>query len=270
MITCGIDVGARAVKALLWDDKETLSFAIEDTGSNLAETAKRVFETSLRLSKIRLEDVGLIISTGYGRCSLPFVKDTITEITCQAIGSRHLFPAVRTIIDIGGQDSKVIGLDEGGRVRDFAMNDRCAAGTGRFLEVIAAALEIDLEKMGRRAWSPTAAGRLPASGGAERIAEIKSTCVVFAESEVISLLSQGGDKKEIFAGVERAMASKILPLAGKVGIKEPAVFTGGVAKGEGMVNSLSEVLGTRLLVPEEPQITCALGAAILAQKESRA
>ena len=269
MLTCGIDVGARAVKALLWDGKEVLSFAIEDTGSNLAETSKRVLENSLRLSKIKLEDVALTISTGYGRSSLPFVRDTITEITCQATGSRHLFPAARTIIDIGGQDSKVIGLDEGGWVRDFAMNDRCAAGTGRFLEVIAAVLEIDLEQMEKRGWSPTGTGRLPASGGPERIAEIKSTCVVFAESEVISLLSQGTDKKEIFAGIQRAMASKILPLAGKVGIKEPVLFTGGVAKGEGMVSALSEALGTRLLVPEEPQITCALGAAILAQQESR-
>lgn len=259
MISCGIDVGARAVKALLWDGKEVLSFAIEDTGSNLAETARRVLETSLHLSKTNLDDVGLIISTGYGRSSLPFIKHTITEITCQATGSRHLFPQARTIIDIGGQDSKVIGLDEEGGVKDFAMNDRCAAGTGRFLEVIADVLEIDLGEMGKTASAP------------EGITEIKSTCVVFAESEVISLLSQRRDKNEIFAGVQRAMASKILPLAGRVGIKEPVVFTGGVAKGKGMVNALSEALDTRLLVAQEPQITCALGAAILAQtqKESR-
>jgi predicted CoA-substrate-specific enzyme activase len=257
MITCGIDVGARTVKALLWDGKKVLSFAVEDTGSMPQETARRVLQSALRLSKISLADVRLIISTGYGRSSLPFVKDTVTEITCQAVGSRHLFPRARTIIDIGGQDSKVIGLDEKGGVKDFAMNDRCAAGTGRFLEVIAGVLEIDLKEMEKRVSPP------------ERIAEIKSTCVVFAESEVISLLSQRRDKKEIFAGVQRARASKILPLAGKVGIKRPVVFTGGVAKGPGMVKALSDALSTRLLVPEEPQITCALGAAILAQKGSR-
>ncbi|KPJ63155.1 MAG: hypothetical protein AMS15_01540 [Planctomycetes bacterium DG_23] len=257
MITCGIDVGARTVKALLWDGKEVLSFAIEDTGSNPEETARRVLEASLRLSQINLKDVASIISTGYGRCCLPFASDTITEITCQAAGIRHLCPEARTIIDIGGQDSKVIGLDEEGRVKDFAMNDRCAAGTGRFLEVIAEVLEIDLEKMGEMASVP------------EGIAEIKSTCVVFAESEVISLLSQKKDKTEIFAGVQRAMASKILPLAGKVGMKAPVVFTGGVAKARGMVAALTEALGTPLFVPEEPQISCARGAALLARKEPR-
>jgi predicted CoA-substrate-specific enzyme activase len=256
MISCGIDVGARAVKALLWDGQAVLAFAIEDTGSDFAESARKVLETSLGLARISLEDVGYIISTGYGRASPPFATDTLTEIACQARGIRHLFPQASTIIDIGGQDSKVIGLDGEGEVKDFAMNDRCAAGTGRFLEVIAGVLEMDLAEM----------GEVPAVP--EHIAEIKSTCVVFAESEVISLLSEKRDKKEIFAGIQCAMANKILPLAGQVGIKEPIVFTGGVAKGWGMVKALSEALGTTLLVPEEPQITCALGAAILAQQAS--
>jgi predicted CoA-substrate-specific enzyme activase len=177
----------------------------------------------------------------------------VTEISCYARGIHHLYPQVQTVIDIGGQDSKVVAVGPGGRPLDFAMNDKCAAGTGRFLEVIARALELDLEDIGPRALR------------ARRAADISSTCTVFAESEVVTLVAEGVPREEIVAGICRSIAKRVGGMARRVGVEPPVAFAGGVAKNVGVVRALEEVLGEALIVPEEPQIVGALGAALVAR-----
>ena len=191
------------------------------------------------------------MATGYGRQAVPFADTTITEITCHAQGVAHLVPEARTVIEIGGQDSKVIWLDERRRVRDFAMNDRCAAGTGRFLEMVASRLEVDIAGLGRL----HRASRKPAL--------ISNTCVVFAETEIIGLLAGGSQPADIAAGVQNAVASRVAALAGR-SIPAPVVFTGGVALQDGMKQALEESLQCALAVCPLPQYTGALGAALLA------
>jgi predicted CoA-substrate-specific enzyme activase len=177
----------------------------------------------------------------------------ITEITCHARGAFFVHPGTRTVIDIGGQDSKVIRLDEKGRNVDFQMNDKCAAGTGRFLEVMAHALEVKLEDLG------------PLSRGAQRTIKISSTCTVFAETEVVSLIADNQPKDVIIRGLHESIADRILGLVQRVGLEETVALTGGVAKNEGVVQALESRLKVRLFIPPEPQIIGALGAALIAR-----
>jgi predicted CoA-substrate-specific enzyme activase len=193
------------------------------------------------------------VATGYGRVAVEFADTQVTEISCYARGIHHLYPEVMTVIDIGGQDSKVVAVGPGGKPLDFAMNDKCAAGTGRFLEVIARAMELDLEDMG------------PNALRARRAADISSTCTVFAESEVVTLVAEGVPREEIVAGICRSIARRVGGMARRVGVEPPVAFAGGVAKNVGVVRALEEVLGETLIVPEEPQIVGALGAALVAR-----
>ena len=197
-----------------------------------------------------------VVATGYGRNAIRFADTTITEITCHARGVHQLAPDARTIIEIGGQDSKVISLEDGGRVRDFAMNDRCAAGTGRFLEMVATRLDMNWEKLAELARQ------------SKKPALISNMCVVFAETEIIGLLADGKPLPDVVAGVQNAIATRVSALAGRF-VSPPVYFTGGVALQPGMARALEEVLACPVRVAPQPQFTGALGAAILAGPSRR-
>jgi predicted CoA-substrate-specific enzyme activase len=253
MIGAGIDAGSRAIKVVLIDaaSREIIGSGVREQGIEQDRLARELFFDVLTLSGARREDIGVIVATGYGRDMLTLADTTITEITCHSRGVLHEAPDARTIIDIGGQDSKLLRIDAGGQVRDFVMNDRCAAGTGRFLEVVAGRLEIGLNDLGAMAQ----AARNPAV--------ISSMCVVFAETEIIGLLASGEAPENIVAGVQGAIAARIAAMAAGQ-IAEPIFFTGGVALIPGMAAALESVLQRPVCIASNPQMTGALGAAILA------
>jgi len=255
MIYAGIDAGSRAIKVVLIDadGSRMIAKAQADQGIEQGKLACELFEKTLAENGLQRSDVGRVVATGYGRNAIDVADTTITEITCHAVGVRHLVPDVRTIIDIGGQDSKLVRLDGNGKVRDFAMNDRCAAGTGRFLEVVAARLGIPVGDLGATA----SRSKSPAA--------ISSMCVVFAETEIIGLLSCGRAGEDIVAGVQNAIASRIVAMAGR-SVETPILFTGGVARISGMDAALRTALGQPVAVSPEPQMTGALGAALLARR----
>jgi (R)-2-hydroxyacyl-CoA dehydratese activating ATPase len=253
MIVAGMDIGSNTVKAVLLQDQHFLASSILPTGANSRKAAERCLARVLEHRNLREENLAALVATGYGRAYFPLANKIYTEITCHGRGAFFIRPETRTVIDIGGQDSKVIRLDEQGRHVDFQMNDKCAAGTGRFLEVMAHALEVKLEDLGKLSQS------------ARQTTPISSTCTVFAESEVISLIAQNHPKEVIIRGLHEAIADRIVGLVHRVGIQEGVTLTGGVAKNEGVVRALEEKLSLKLFVPEDPQIIGALGAALLAQ-----
>lgn len=255
-VYAGIDVGSRTTKVVLLRGDEILSAVVLTTGFDPQGQAFRCFEEALRKAGLKPGEIRSIVSTGYGRKRVPFANREFTEITCHAKGARFFFPEVRTIIDMGGQDAKVIALEDG-NVTDFVMNDKCAAGTGRFLEVMAHTLEIPLENMAEEAaW-------------AKEGVPISSMCTVFAESEVISLIAEGVSREKIVWGLHLAIAKRIAAMVKRVPYGIPMVFTGGVAKNRAMVRALQEVLGLPLCIPPDPQIIGALGAALLAREISQ-
>ncbi len=247
-IFVGIDLGSTTVKAVALNGK-IISSAIKPTGANPRKTGEAVLEQVLAKSK---GDVQKIVATGYGRVSFS-ADDVISEITANARGSYSLFSEARTIIDIGGQDSKITRINEQGMVVDFSMNDKCAAGTGRFIENTAKALEVSLEEFSMKSLT----SKTPA--------KINSMCTVFAESEVISLLAQGASLEDVSAGVHASVAQRIKAMAERVVIAKEVIFTGGAAKSLAMKKALEDRLKIKLTVPEEPQIVGALGAAIVAK-----
>lgn len=259
MIVAGIDGGSRAIKiAVMKVDggaraPRVLAAGECDQGVDHNALAEELFHRLLSGAGLSRGDVRRIVATGYTRNGIRLADSTVTEITCHARGARHLHPDVRTVIEIGGQDSKLLRLDPDGTVRDFAMNDRCAAGTGRFLEVVAKRLGTDLDSLGELA----AQSRQPAV--------ISSTCVVFAETEIIGLLAGGRAREDVVAGVQSAMASRVAAMAGR-SLTTPLVFTGGVARVPGMKQALEDALGRPLEVASRPQFTGAIGAALLAAR----
>jgi len=254
MISVGIDVGSITTKAAVVKDGKLIWDKIMTTGYNAKAAGKKIFDEIIAELDIDRSSIKRIISTGYGRNSLKFADKAITEITCHAVGAHYLNPKVRSVIDIGGQDSKAISIDEKGGVKDFAMNDKCAAGTGRFLEVMARALEVDLENFGNLSIT------------ADRPSKISSLCTVFAESEVISLISQGEKRENIIAGIHESIAARVSAMANRVGIKTPIMMTGGVAKNVGVLRALETKLGQPIEVSEKTQVTGAIGAALIAQR----
>jgi len=253
----GIDAGSRTIKVVLIDDADmrVVGSGVSDQGARQAAKAETVFNKVLRESGLKKNDIGNIVATGYGRNALDWADTTYTEITCQACGIKHQAEDVRTIIDIGGQDSKLIRLDPNGVVHDFSMNDRCAAGTGRFLEIVAERLEMKLKDMGGIAKK------------ADRPAVINSICAVFAEAEIVGLLASGVAPANIVAGVQHSVAKRIGAMAGSR-IHKPIVFTGGVALIPGMRKALSKALGCSIAVAENPQMTGAHGAALIALQQA--
>ena len=256
MIYAGIDAGSRTIKVVLLrgEDLHIVASGVTDQGIKQTALAAKLLERVLKKSGIGRRQVKRIVATGYGREAVTFADTTITEITCHACGVHYEAPFARTVIDIGGQDSKVLRLEGNGRVRDFVMNDRCAAGTGRFLEVVAARLNVELAGLGRMA---TRAGK-PAA--------ISSMCVVFAETEIIGLLASSEKAANIVAGVQQSIATRIASMAGH-NISKPIVFTGGVALVPGMAKALESALGHPVHVARQAQLTGALGAAILSARQ---
>ncbi|AEM74716.1 acyl-CoA dehydratase activase [Caldicellulosiruptor acetigenus] len=247
----GIDSGSTSTKVVIIDDnKNILSYFVTKTGFDVIKSAKSSLEKACELAGLKIEDIGFIVSTGYGRISIPFANLQVTEITCHAKGIHFLFPSARTIIDVGGQDSKVIKIDQNGNVVDFVMNDKCSAGTGRFIEYMARVLEVQVEEFSK--WQE----------GKEDLT-ISSMCTVFAESEVISLVTQGKRREDIIRAINKAVATKIISLVNRVKAEEDFIFTGGVAKNKGIFSELEKRLGLKLFTPFEPQITGALGAALI-------
>ena len=252
MITVGIDIGSITAKGALYIDGEIKNTKVIFTGYNSEAAGKMVLEGLLQETGISREAVDKIVSTGYGRNNVKLADKAITEITCHGAGAFYLHPGVRTIIDIGGQDSKAMSLDENGKVREFSMNDKCAAGTGRFLEVMARALGVDLNDFGEMSLK------------SKKPSKISSLCAVFAESEVISLISKGECRENIMAGIHESIAVRVSAMARRVGIIEPVMMTGGVAKNIGVVKALEEKLNTKLIITQTAQENGAIGAAILA------
>lgn len=252
-IYAGIDIGSLSSEAVILGENGVLGYAIKNTGADPQRAARECMEEALFRAGIVEREILSIVATGYGRIRVPFSDCEITEITCHARGAHFLFPHTRTVIDIGGQDSKVITLDERGAVTDFAMNDKCAAGTGRFLEVMAAALETRLTDLGRRSLQ------------ARKGVPISSMCTVFAESEVISLIAEGHRREAIIRGLHEAISSRVYRMAKKLRVKKEITFTGGVAKNQGIVKALEALFKMPVNVPDEPQIVGALGAALYAR-----
>ena len=249
----GVDVGSTQTKAIILDeDRRIVGRALVDTGANVVRAAENAYRTALDNSGIYEEDVAFVVGTGYGRYKVTFGDIQITEISCHARGAVHMFPGTHTVLDMGGQDTKAIRVSPNGDVIDFVMNDKCAAGTGRFLQYAAMALDLPLSEIGAIALK------------AQRPVKISTTCTVFAETEVLSWLAKGKKIEDILMGVHRSIATRSIGLLRRVGIEEEVTFTGGVAKNVGMVAVLQEMLGFPLNVSEESHYMGALGAALFA------
>lgn len=251
----GIDVGSRFTKVAIINDLQLVSYAILDTGTSVAKAAEEGLSGIIEKLGIKESQIRKLVGTGYGRVSLSFVDKTVTELTCHAAGCHFVNPEIRMVIDIGGQDTKVLKLDDHGSMVDFVMNDKCAAGTGKFLEMVARTLDIDLEALSNL------------SDQSVHACDISNMCVVFAESEIISLLAKGVVAENIVAGIYESFSRRIGNMVKRFGIEKRLAFVGGVAKNKGLRDKLSSHLETPFLpMAVDPQITGALGAAVLAKK----
>ena len=251
----GTDLGSTMTKVVIIDLKGKIrAYIAGPTGAEHRRMVNRVMDEALKQANLSIEEITYIVATGYGRINVPFADRQITELTCHAKGIASMFPKAKTVIDIGGQDAKGLKLGPNGKLLNFVMNDRCAAGTGRFLEVIAGTLGLKLEELG------------PISLKAKNKVSITSLCTIFAEQEVVNNLSDGVALEDIAAGLHDAVTGRVCRMARKLKIEPDVVFTGGVAKNVGMVRAMKENLGQEIFVPEEPLLSGALGAAILAKE----
>ena len=249
--TAGVDVGSTQTKAVVIDeDGRIVGRALIETGANVVMAAERSFAEALADAGLGEDAVSYVVGTGYGRYRVTFGNTQVTEISCHARGAVHLFPNTRTVIDMGGQDTKAIRVRETGEIADFCMNDKCAAGTGRFLGAASAALEIPLDELG------------PTALRAKRPVPITTTCTVFAESEVLSWLARGKTIEDILLGVHQSIVSRAMGLARRVGIERELTFTGGVTRNIGMVKALNDALGFPANVSPESHYMGAIGAAL--------
>lgn len=248
----GIDVGSVSTKVLLLRDGDIVASALVPSGSNYSKAAQEVLGKALEQAGIAHKDLAHVLATGLGSASVTFADSEASDITCQGRGVHRVFPSARTVIDMGGQASKVIRVNSDGRVADFTISEKCAAGSGRFLQVIARVLQVNLDDVG------------PLSLKSKREVEFTTSCAVFAESEAISRIGEGAAKEDILAGVHRALAAKIASMVDRVRLEPDCAFTGGGAQDIGLVKSIEQRLGLTLLVPDAPRLTAALGAAITA------
>ncbi|MCL4182810.1 MAG: 2-hydroxyglutaryl-CoA dehydratase [Burkholderiaceae bacterium] len=249
----GVDSGSTQTKGIILDEnRRIVGRGLVDTGANTVKSAERAFLAALADAGLCRDDVVYTVGTGYGRYKITFGDTQITEITCHAKGAHFIFPKTRTVVDIGGQDTKGIRINETGEVLDFVMNDKCAAGTGRFLGVAAQVLELPLDDLG------------PLSLQATKPVDINSTCTVFAETEILSYLAQKKKLEDILMGMHHAIAARTASLLMRVGMNEELTFTGGVSRNKGMVLALEQGLGVSLNVSEESHFTGAIGAAVFA------
>ena len=253
MFVAGVDVGSTTTKAAVLDEnKHIRALSLVDTGANVVRAAERAFREALRQTGLEEWDVSFIVGTGYGRYRVPFGNLQVTEISCHAKGACFLLPLTRTILDIGGQDTKAIRVNEHAEVKDFSMNDKCAAGTGRFLAAAAQVLGLELGALGAVA----AQARKPL--------KITNVCTVFVEQEIMMHLARGCQVEDVLAGVHSAIAGRSVALLRRVGLEEQITFTGGVARNSGMVQALEERLKLKLNVTPESQHIGAIGAALFA------
>jgi len=257
-ITAGIDLGSRAVKAVLYDAGRRVVVAarVADATGDHRSDADLILSALLRAARLKPSRLAAVILTGYGRHTADLDGDVVTEIACHAAGARALFARARTVIDIGGQDSKAVYLGADGKVGDFAMNDRCAAGTGRFLETMALALGLSVEQLGQHA--------LDAQGTAVRLS---SVCTVFAESEVVALIARGESSQRVALGIHEAIVRRVGSMLRRLGVSERMVFAGGVARNACMCQLLAQEMALPLAVPDNPQTVGALGAALYAARQ---
>ena len=249
----GIDIGSLATKIVLLNDSKLIDHRTERSTYDFKKIGHNLFEDLLNKNNLKKTDV-YVMSTGYGRNTIDIADDRVTEITAHAKGAQYFFPDAHSVIDIGGQDSKAIVMStKTGNVVDFQMNDKCAAGTGRFLEVMAHALEVPIDQFGDLALR------------SNKPASISSTCTVFAESEVISLFARGASKEDIASGIHKSIARRVAGMAKRIGVGPKLVFCGGVAKNPAVKKYLEVELGYEIVKPEFPQLTGAIGAALIAQ-----
>jgi predicted CoA-substrate-specific enzyme activase len=249
----GVDVGSTQTKSVIVDEqKQIVSHALTETGANVMLAAENAFAEALRNGDLREEEVEYVVGTGYGRYKVTFGNTQVTEISCHGRGAVHMFPGTRTVVDMGGQDTKAIRVSPTGEIVDFCMNDKCAAGTGRFLGAASSALDIPLPELG------------PTALTGERPVKISTTCTVFAESEVLSWLGKGKKIEDILLGVHQSIAARSAGLLRRVGIEEQVTFTGGVAKNVAMIETLNQRLGLGVNVSEESHYMGAIGAALFA------
>ncbi len=254
-IAGGVDVGSTQTKAVVMADnaeRVIVARALVDTGANVRKAAENAFAVACRSAGIHQSDVGFVVGTGYGRYNISFGNAQLTEISCHARGAHFIYPETRTVIDMGGQDAKAISVGAEGQVLDFVMNDKCAAGTGRFLANAADVMGIGLDDIG------------PLSLRSSHPVRIATVCTVFVESDILSYLAQGKKGEDIMSGVHLAIAKRTLSLARRVPIQPEITMTGGVARNVGMVRALEEVLGTKMQVSEDAQFMGAIGAAVFA------
>lgn len=246
----GIDVGSGYTKAVVCEDKTLKSYSIIPSGGDYRKAAVESSENALKQLNISMGDISNVVATGYGATIVDFARHTLSDISCHAIGIKNLFPSVRTVIDIGAQYSRAIHLDGDGRIVNFIMNEKCAGGSGKFLQVTARILQMDIEDLGRLSLT------------SERPVEFTTACAVFAESEAVSRISEGALPADIVAGIHKAMSSKIIVLATRVGLVPDYAITGGGAKDIGLVKAIERELKASAFFADEPQITAAIGAAI--------
>ncbi len=254
-LAAGVDVGSTQTKAIIMSDDGGIQIAgraLVDTGANVQNAADNGFSQACQVAGVSPQDVGYVVGTGYGRYKITFGNTQMTEISCHARGAHFLYPNTRTVIDMGGQDAKAISVGASGEVLDFVMNDKCAAGTGRFLSNAADVMGVTLDGIG------------PLSQKGKNPVKITTVCTVFVESDILSYLSLGKKPEDILSGVHLAIAKRTISLARRVPIEQAITMTGGVSRNIGMVRALEEVLGTELQVSPEAHYTGAIGAAIFA------
>ncbi len=255
----GVDVGSTQTKAVIINEEcEIVARALCDTGDNVVRAAQGAFDDAIAAGKIPNEEVLYVIGTGYGRYRVTFGNTQVTEISCHGRGAVHMFPGTRTVVDMGGQDTKAIRVSDNGEILDFCMNDKCAAGTGRFLGAASAALDIPLNDLGTTALK------------SERPVKISTTCTVFAESEVLSWLGKGKKIEDILWGVHKSIAVRSAALMRRVGTEDEVTFSGGVSRNEAMVEALEQRLDTKLNISDESHYMGALGAALFAMDHIQA
>lgn len=252
----GIDVGAAFTKAAILKDRALFAYHIAPSVGSYKIVAEKVLLQTAGKAGLGLEDLQSIVATGIGASRVPLARERVSEISSHGRGAHLFFPSVRTVIDIGGQSSRAMRVDETGHVVDFAINEKCAAGSGRFLQLIARILQIPLEDIG------------PLSLKSTSVVKFTTGCAVFSESEAISRIAEGARREDILAGVNQAIVAKVANVVRRVGLLGDCAVVGGGAKNPGLVKSLEETLGVHLLVPQEPQLTAAVGAALLGEADS--
>jgi predicted CoA-substrate-specific enzyme activase len=270
MLTMGIDIGSRSSKCVILDDGELLTYGSIETGPNIVKTAQAAVDAAVnrragkwgeyrmplpdvKVDHLTIEDMDCIVSTGYGRAIVPFAHKALTEISCHCRGAQWFVPGVATILDVGGQDAKGIRVGERGDVADFVMNDKCAAGTGRFMEIVAEALQVPLSEIG------------PLSLQRTKDLPFSSTCAAFGRGAAVAMRKQGERKEDILGGLHEAIAKRVTALVRKVGIADKFVITGGIGRNVGLVSQIEQMLdGLKVTLPQEPMIAGAVGAALFA------